>query len=1215
MSFSAFASSANVSSSASTSLPRQAQGANAIVHDSSVSNGVLSAVDNPQSSGLETNEAAGWTSIPLQTGTMQPFKRISVENTFISAQAGGSSLGQSSLSSPISTGSQIIQVGPGFGGLSEQSSGNSALPDVQVAAGPTNIFEMVNTEGRIWTGQGILLSTFSLSEFFQTGGDTISQPRVLYDNQSGTWFASVLDESANEIVIASSVNSDPVETWNLFKLSAGTNCPENPLIGVDGVDIVITANDYSSPGCLDTSGNYVGAQYWIIQKSSLVTGSTANFQYSSPDPEEFAVVPVDSLSYSSTLYMVSDGVGNGTSTLSFFSVTGTVPSSTVQVSNYTVGMISTPPEAIQEGTSARIDTTDARIQDAVWFQGNLWLALNDACTPAGDTQLRSCIRLIEINTISNSVIQDFDYGTSGYYYYYPALSIDESGDLGLVLGFSSLTAYPSVAITARAVTDPVNTLRSPVTLKAGAYPDYGGLFGSYFGAAIDPSNPVNFWVAGEFYPNSDWSTFVGSFKIVAAFSATFTETGLPAGSAWTLDFNSSTFNSNSNEIVVANLTSGVYTWSVTTALVSGSTGVRYLVTQSSGSLEVTADVFQSITFGTQYQVGVISSQTGLGTTTPSNSSWYGAGTVLSIGAVPASPNLFAFWSVSSSSLSISNLHSANTTVTIDGPGSIIANFAPIVVSLAPYAGEVSQGSSLSVAAIVAGANQQGAIDVYGMPSNVNYSISSTELEITPTGTLVNLTLSPLFAATPGSFAVTFLAVGNNSQSLPTIYNLTIRPAVALNISYSIQGGGSGYNTPDLNFVYNGTRETASLSSTMVTYHVDQGSAWSVSSVLNGTSPGQRWATNSTSTNKIATSGSSAAFVYYHQYLIGFSYSVQGGGYSYSSPMVNTTQLGTTVLLPLKSPVWIDSGTIWSVSNPLVGSTATERWETASTTSGLAQSPASYSFVYFRQFNSTFDYKVTGGTVSAPKVNYTSFGVTSTVAANSSVWVDWAGSYALPSVLPGSSSLVRALASISSQVAGKVFSSTRIVVQYQTQFYLGLTSVASGSGSESPASGWYPSGSSISIAETNHSGWASDGWMGTGSGSYTGSDPAFTITLSSPLNETALYSPLYFVVVTKGGSVSFSYGTIYGTIPGNSSQDIYVPLGSSLEMTATPSSILYVFKGWTGSASKSTPQLRVSASVPVALQAEFGYNYMFFAAAGVVIAALFLIVIFRRRIFR
>jgi hypothetical protein len=186
--------------------------------------------------------------------------------------------------------------------------------------------------------------------------------------------------------------------------------------------------------------------------------------------------------------------------------TSNVPTSIV---NYPIPTTHIPPDGLQRGTSIRVDTNDARILDAAWYQGRLWLTFNDACTPSGDVQARSCIRLIQINTPTSSISQDFDVGAKGAYYFYPALRMDSNSNLLVVFGASSLSIYPSIFATGQAATGgPLDS--SPLALKTGTYPETTSRFGDYFGAAVDPSNPSLVWGAGEYHSSSLWSTFIAT---------------------------------------------------------------------------------------------------------------------------------------------------------------------------------------------------------------------------------------------------------------------------------------------------------------------------------------------------------------------------------------------------------------------------------------------------------------------------------------------------------------------------------------------------------------------------------------------------------------------------------------------------------------------------------------------------------------------------------
>src|SRR3989442_12206866 len=135
--------------------------------------------------------------------------------------------------------------------------------------------------------------------------------------------------------------------------------------------------------------------------------------------------------------MVTLGSGP-TSTLTLFSITG-VPPGSVLGSRQDLADKRTPvpPSAPQPGTKNKLDTGDARVQDAMWVDGRLWLSLDDGCTPPGDNLVRSCARLIEVDTANATIVQDFDLGVVGKHVFYPALRTDREGHLIVVVGESS----------------------------------------------------------------------------------------------------------------------------------------------------------------------------------------------------------------------------------------------------------------------------------------------------------------------------------------------------------------------------------------------------------------------------------------------------------------------------------------------------------------------------------------------------------------------------------------------------------------------------------------------------------------------------------------------------------------------------------------------------------------------------------------------------------
>jgi hypothetical protein len=108
--------------------------------------------------------------------------------------------------------------------------------------------------------------------------------------------------------------------------------------------------------------------------------------------------------------------------------------------------------------------------------------------------------------------------------------------------------------------------------------------------------------------------------------------------------------------------------------VSGGSGKQFVLTSVTGPASpITASGTVTGSYKTQYQVSFAVSPSGSGTTMPSGTNvWEDAG-VISILASANSGYAFSSWSATGS-ITIANPSSASTTATINGPGTITANF-------------------------------------------------------------------------------------------------------------------------------------------------------------------------------------------------------------------------------------------------------------------------------------------------------------------------------------------------------------------------------------------------------------------------------------------------------------------------------------------------------------------------------------------------------------
>ena len=386
-------------------------------------------------------------------------------------------------------------------------------PDVQVAAGPNYVVQTVNSMVTVYTKQGVLAKATTLQSFFNLLADHLFDSRILYDTNSQRWFLSTEDFSTGILYLAVSKTIDPTGDWWTLPFSSTPNCPagqvpDQPTLGVSDDKIAVSVN-----GCF-------GVQYWIFNKSDLLNGQSV-YVASIPDLSVYSVHPAQALTSTTTLYMVTTYDGHGNSAR-LFSITGVPPDPiTIITTDIAISPTIFPPRAPQLGSYYPLDTGDNRVLDAKWNEGLLWVSLNDSCIPSGDTQTRSCVRLIQIDTLIRQVTQDFDAGSAGQYYFYPAVSPDGHGDLLVVFGQASPTSYPGLMVATQLARDRRDALEQPAVLAVGAGPETtsctagrGCRYGDYFEATQDPSNSAIVWVAGQYGTTSfTWATIVAALSV------------------------------------------------------------------------------------------------------------------------------------------------------------------------------------------------------------------------------------------------------------------------------------------------------------------------------------------------------------------------------------------------------------------------------------------------------------------------------------------------------------------------------------------------------------------------------------------------------------------------------------------------------------------------------------------------------------------------------
>lgn len=683
------------------------------------------------------------------------------------------------------------------------------------------------------------------------------------------------------------------------------------------------------------------------------------------------------------------------------------------------------------------------------------------------------------------------------------------------------------------------------------------------------------------------------------------------------------------EATTYNMDSGS-SWSVTNPLVGSNSTERWFTAQASHETVTVAENI-SLAYTNEFVVSVTSDPTAAGSTVPTGSNWYPAGSYLNITATPVSPNFFVSWnsSVSSSVLDLQNKSSAATAVTINGAGDITANFASIGVSTSPDSGSATQGAGRSFVVTVQGPiGAQTSISVSGLPGNATATPLANPIFQYSASVNDSVQISVPLSTTPGNYSLIVMATdtadgGNGSAT----YLLIVREAIPLTLTYSTSDNASAISGPVLNFTYNGQNESASIGTSQRVFYVDLGSSWNISNLLLGSNNTDRWITNE-STSGVAADPIALTFNYFHQYLVNFEYQTVDGGIPNSPPFVTFRSMGSSSSVgasPSGTEVWADALSSYSYSGTLMNnaSGAAERWELAKTnnasdvvTGSITANPS-----YYHQFLVPVSFDVVGGGIgfSNPVLNYESMGSAENATLDlisQNLWMDSGSSWLAPSLINGSTTtLERWVATSGPNLTGSVSTSNPLVLNYQNQYFVAVELGTAVAGSVQPSIGWYNSSQSITISAEANAGWQFATWKGNSSTS----SPNFTIQVSGPIDETADYDAGVTISSGANGRLAFSYGLSRGTVAAHSSKTIYVPLGTSIAFDASPSSLFYTVQSWShanDSTSAGSPTYSMMVTSPSTVGVSFEYNLVIlgiiFASTGAgVLSYVFLIFIKRR----
>ncbi|MBI1807755.1 MAG: T9SS type A sorting domain-containing protein [Ignavibacteria bacterium] len=400
---------------------------------------------------------------------------------------------------------------------------NGWIPyDASVAVGPNNIVVCTNAQIEVYSRAGAFQARYSTdpgsgSDFFPTDAGVSFDPKCYYD-AAGGHFVLLYDQESNPLAfmnVAVSVTSDPTGSWYKYHLdwtldgsTPTSNWGDYPSLGYDNNSIYIGANQYSF------ANSYKYSKVRVLSKAQLYSGASATWVdfinlLNADGTSAFTVKAGRMLSSSTSEYLLNTRPGGGSSVTTWRIDNGPTSPTLTQVATVSVGTYAVPPNGRQPGGSSVADG-DCRTQDLVIQGTTLYTAFSEKYGGRQPFNRGAGCRYLEVST-TGTKLADISFFTTGVDRYYPAVTVDASGNVFMVYNQSSTTQYASMYSTGINKGIGETGFETGALIKSGAGTVTSGRWGDYNAIANDFTNTGACWMfAGWAQSNGAWGTHVAS---------------------------------------------------------------------------------------------------------------------------------------------------------------------------------------------------------------------------------------------------------------------------------------------------------------------------------------------------------------------------------------------------------------------------------------------------------------------------------------------------------------------------------------------------------------------------------------------------------------------------------------------------------------------------------------------------------------------------------
>ena len=449
--------------------------------------------------------------------------------------------------SPVQQQDSVVQqmVGPLVGttpGLSFAGLGNgdygfapdAAPPDTNGAVGATQFVQWVNESFAVFdktSAARVLGPVAGKSLWNGFGGgcqnNNDGDPIVKYDQINSRWIFTQFSVSTTPYLqcVAVSTTSDATGSYNRYAFNYGSSeFPDYAKLGVWPDAFYVSFNMFTN--------RFTGAQVCAYDAAAMRAGLPATqvcFHLSSSfggllpsDLDGSTLPPAGSPNFF---------LNFGTNSLNLwkFHVDFSTPANStltgptnISVSPFTAACSGGGACIPQPGTSQKLDSLADRLMYRLAYRNfgdHESLVVNHSVTVGQRKSATTSVRWYELRNPNGTptVYQQGTLAADGTSRWMGSIATDKLGNIALGYSASSSSLFPSIRYTGRLATDPLGTMQTENTIRAGAGSQLRNLnrWGDYSSMAVDPVDNCTFWYTTEYLKANgtfNWSTWIASFK-------------------------------------------------------------------------------------------------------------------------------------------------------------------------------------------------------------------------------------------------------------------------------------------------------------------------------------------------------------------------------------------------------------------------------------------------------------------------------------------------------------------------------------------------------------------------------------------------------------------------------------------------------------------------------------------------------------------------------